>query len=72
MREVVADQVAGDQVAGEQVAEPAATDLVDVTALPLAALLSTEDTVLSNALRRLLRELADPREAIAGWSSYQP
>ena len=67
MREVV-----GDPAAEDRVAEPGASDLVDVTALPLEALLSTEDTVLSNALRRLLRELADPREAIAGWSSYQP
>jgi FXSXX-COOH protein len=72
MREVAGGQVVGDSAVGRQVAEPGATDLVDVTALPLAALLSTEDTVLSNALRRLLRELADPREAIAGWSSYQP
>ena len=48
------------------------SDLVDVTELPLTALVSAEDTVLANALRRLLQELADPREAIAGWSSYQP
>jgi FXSXX-COOH protein len=61
-------EVAGDQVTPET----GGSELVDVTALPLAALVSAEDTVLSNALRRLLQELADPRDAIAGWSSYQP
>jgi FXSXX-COOH protein len=46
--------------------------LVDVTMVPLADLVSPEETVLSNALRRLLEELDDPRGVIAGWSSYQP
>jgi FXSXX-COOH protein len=63
MRDVVGDPVA---------VETGGSELIDVTTLPLNALLSSEDTVLSNALRRLAQELADPRDAIAGWSSYQP
>lgn len=46
--------------------------LVDVTALPLEELVSSEETVLTNALRRLLREIDSPHEVIAGWNSHQP
>jgi FXSXX-COOH protein len=60
--------VVGDRAA----VEPGESQPVDVTGLPLAELLSSEDTVLSNALRRLLRDMADPQEIIAGWQSYHP
>lgn len=48
----------------------AGSDLVDVTRLPLDDLLAARDTVLSNALRRLLAELDQPQEIIAAFDSY--
>jgi FXSXX-COOH protein len=48
-------------------AEPS---LIDVTGMPLAQLLPSDDTVLTNSLRRLLIELDHPQEAIAAFSNY--
>ena len=42
-------------------------DLVDVTAMALADLVSSDDTVLTNALRRLLAELDRPQEQYAAF-----
>jgi FXSXX-COOH protein len=45
------------------------SDLADVTSVPLTVLLSSEDSVLVNALRRLRAEIAQPEEIVAGHSS---
>jgi FXSXX-COOH protein len=46
--------------------------MVDVTDLPLAALVASESTALANAVRRLLDDLREPHDVIAGWQSHQP
>ncbi|GLZ29919.1 hypothetical protein Lesp02_21090 [Lentzea sp. NBRC 105346] len=45
------------------------TDLVDLTNVPLAELLTLEDSALAHALRRIRRELDNPEEAIAGFQN---
>lgn len=62
-----------DNVAGNESTTPELeTDLVDVTRMPLAELLRSDDTVLDNALRRLLAELAEPQEIIAAHNNVVP
>lgn len=51
------------------VAEIVGSDVVDVSDLPLPELAFGDDTVLQDALGRLLIELDHPREIIAGWNS---
>jgi FXSXX-COOH protein len=43
--------------------------LVDITRMPLAELLPSDDTVLTNALRRLLVELDRPQENFAAFGN---
>jgi FXSXX-COOH protein len=44
--------------------------LVDLTGTPLAELISSDETVLAEALRRLLAEMDQPQEIIAAFQSY--
>jgi FXSXX-COOH protein len=41
--------------------------LVDVSRIPLTVVMELDETVLGNALRRLVTELRDDSEVIAGW-----
>lgn len=59
------DSIAGNQ--GDR--EVQQSGLVDVTAMPLAELVPSDDSVLGNALRRLLIEMDQPEEIIAAFSS---
>lgn len=45
------------------------TDLVDLTDVPLPDLTSLDDSVLGSALRRLVAEAKQPRDAIAGFNA---
>ncbi|MGY0234294.1 FxSxx-COOH cyclophane-containing RiPP peptide [Longispora urticae] len=45
--------------------------LIDVTDLPLPELMAAGNTVLANALRRVLRELESPVDVSAGFQSHQ-
>jgi FXSXX-COOH protein len=46
-----------------------ASDLVDVTALPLSTLLSMDESVLANSIRRLVMEIRDGDEIVSGHSN---
>ena len=59
------DSIAGSQD-DREVEQPG---LADVTAMPLPELLSSGDTVLDNALRRLLTEIDHPEEVIAAFNN---
>jgi FXSXX-COOH protein len=61
MREIARDQATS---------ETYVSDLVDVTTMPLLDLVRSEETALSNAIRRRLDEIRRPQEPVAGWSSY--
>jgi FXSXX-COOH protein len=50
--------------------DPKDSDLVDVTQVPLEKLVSLKNTVLANALRRLLAEFDHPQEIIAAFDNY--
>ena len=45
------------------------TPLVDLSAVPLAELRTTQSPVLANCIRRLEREVADSEAATAGFNS---
>lgn len=53
-------------------AELLACELVDVTKLPLAELLSSDDRTLQAAVRNLMTELDAPREVVASWNNFLP
>lgn len=44
--------------------------LIDVTQVPLAEFLTSEETVFEAAVRRVLEELDQSEEIIAGFASY--
>ena len=44
--------------------------LADVSATTLADLFGSDDTVLANALRRVVDSAAQSAQTISGWSSY--
>lgn len=44
--------------------------LIDVTQVPLAELLASDERVLAAAMRRVLADVEQAREIIAGFSSY--
>lgn len=46
------------------------SDLVNLSTIPLAELLSVDHSVLAAAMRRVLDEAERSSEAISGWSSY--
>jgi FXSXX-COOH protein len=60
-----------DSISGSQVGkEDHQTELVDVTAVPLHDLTSSRNTVFDNAIRRLVKELDQPREPVAAFANY--
>lgn len=50
--------------------EDACADLVDLTRAPVDEIILSDDTVLTNSLRRLLAEMDQPQEIIAAFDSY--
>jgi FXSXX-COOH protein len=59
-----------DWVADPQTGPENSEDLVDVTRMALPELISSENSVLANSLRRILDEMDEPDTIIAAWSSY--
>jgi len=56
-----------DDVSDVRALEPSwRSELADVTGMDLSALLSSTEDVLSNAVRRLIAEVGDEHEVIAG------
>lgn len=45
--------------------EEFASDVIDVTAVPLSTLLKSDDSVLGNSIRRILAEVADAEQVVA-------
>jgi FXSXX-COOH protein len=45
------------------------SDLIDLAGLTLANVLSLDDSVVANSLRRILREIDQPQDAVAGFQS---
>ena len=50
--------------------DPGASHLVDVTRVRLDRLVSDHETVLMNALRRLLTDLDRPQEVLSAFDNY--
>lgn len=44
-------------------------DLPDLTGFDITLIGEGDDTVLAHALRRIVEELANPTEAVAGWNA---
>jgi FXSXX-COOH protein len=59
-----------DQTYDVDAGEASVASVIDVSALPLDAILHTDDTVLAHALKRLAAEVVNPGEVVAGWQSY--
>jgi len=57
-------------VEGEGEPELLVSPMVDVSAMTLASLAASDDSVLANSIRRILSEVEHSAEAISGWSSY--
>ncbi|MEV4350345.1 FXSXX-COOH protein [Actinoplanes sp. NPDC049596] len=55
---------------GAEQGEPGAARLIDVTRIPLDRLLSDDDTVLVNSLRRLLAGIDRPQEILSAFENY--
>lgn len=54
----------GDTACGDQ-----QSSLLDVSRLSLADVRTLDDTAIAHSLRRLLEEVDEPRDAVAGWQS---
>jgi FXSXX-COOH protein len=50
--------------------DEAESSLIDVTGMPLARLIPSDDSVLTNSLRRLLADMDHPQEVISAFSNY--
>jgi FXSXX-COOH protein len=50
--------------------DPGAARLIDVTHVSLDRLISADDTVLLNSLRRLLAEIDRPQEILSAFDNY--
>jgi FXSXX-COOH protein len=59
-----------DWVTDHQTGPENSEDLVDVTRMALPDLISSENSVLANSLRRILDEMDEPHTIIAGFSNY--
>jgi FXSXX-COOH protein len=59
-----------EQVQSVVVGGPAWAPLIDVSGLPLAALNSSSETALAQAIRRVLVSLDDPNGVISAFESF--
>jgi FXSXX-COOH protein len=46
------------------------SDMLDVTAIPVADLVTRKDSALDHAVRRVLDDLEFPGDIISGWNSF--
>ncbi|AVT30841.1 FXSXX-COOH protein [Plantactinospora sp. BC1] len=53
----------------EPLAETAHFDLVDLTGVSLAKLNELPQTVFVGSLRRILEDIEEPHDVVAGWNS---
>ncbi len=58
-----------DAIRDPSTASPMRSPLVDVSDLPLTVVMTLNESVLGNALRRLRTEAGDDTGAVAGWAS---